>query len=120
MAALPLERHPVHGAWNYTLRPQPATDTQAPAVSEAGGPAQRRQAVLGLLADPRLTGMSTDQLQQLAARLAPPRLSAPRNDTAISAEAGPAAPPENSASHPCSTMPRVCCSPSSTNGRPAP
>jgi hypothetical protein len=71
MAALPLERHPVHGTWNYTLHPRPAADTHATAVGGAAGPAQRRQAVLRRLADPRLTGMSTGQLQQLAARLAP-------------------------------------------------
>ena len=70
MAALPLERHATHGTWNYTLHPRQASSGEAPA-GEAGGPAQRRQAILHRLADPRLTGMSTAHLQQLAARLAP-------------------------------------------------
>ncbi|MGW4662233.1 hypothetical protein [Streptosporangium sandarakinum] len=42
-----------------------------PPVSEGDGPAQRRQAMLHRLADSRLTGMSTAQLQQLATALAP-------------------------------------------------
>jgi transposase len=71
MAALPLERHPVHGTWNYTLRTQLATNTQVTPIGEASGPAQHRQAVLDRLANPRLTGMNTEQLARLAARLAP-------------------------------------------------
>ncbi|MBG0831681.1 ISAzo13 family transposase [Planomonospora sp. ID67723] len=71
-AALPLERHATRGNWNYTLRPA-STDEPADlrAVGEADGPAQRRQAMLGRLADARLTGMSLDRLEQLAAVLAP-------------------------------------------------
>jgi Rhodopirellula transposase DDE domain len=72
MAALPLERHATHGAWNYTLHPGHASGpAQTAPASESRGPAQRRQSVLTKLADPRLTGMSTAQLQQLAAALAP-------------------------------------------------
>jgi len=71
LQALPLQRHATHGVWNYTLHPHDVSGCTGPApVSEAGGPAQRRQAVLGKLADERLTGMSTTQLEQLAARLA--------------------------------------------------
>ncbi|WP_424532812.1 ISAzo13 family transposase [Sphaerisporangium viridialbum] len=71
-AALPLERHPVHGTWNYTLHARSAAGIpQTTAVGEAAGPAQRRQSMLQRLVDPRLTGLSTAQLQQLAARLAP-------------------------------------------------
>jgi biotin operon repressor len=70
--ALPLERHATHGVWNYTLRPHDVAGSAGFApVGEAGGPSQRRQAMLGKLADERLTGMSTAQLEQLAARLAP-------------------------------------------------
>jgi transposase len=70
--ALPIQRHAVHGAWNYTLHPQPASDsTQAVRVGVAGGPTQRRQAMLARLADPRLTGMTSTQLGRLAAALAP-------------------------------------------------
>ena len=72
MAALPLERHATHGAWNYTLRPQRASGSAETApAGESRGPAQRRQAMLGRLADPRLTGMTAAQLQQLTATLAP-------------------------------------------------
>jgi transposase len=72
LAGLPLERHATHGAWNYTLHPRrgPGPPGAAPA-SESGGAAQRRQAVLAKLADPRLTGMTAAQLEQLAAELAP-------------------------------------------------
>jgi predicted DNA-binding protein YlxM (UPF0122 family) len=69
--ALPLQRHATHGVWNYTLHPQDVSGSSISApVGEAGGPAQRRQAILGKLADERLTGMGTAQLEQLAARLA--------------------------------------------------
>lgn len=72
MAALPLEPHAMHTAWNYTLHPQRAWDSAETApAGESRGPAQRRQAMLGRLADPRLTGMSPAQLQQLTATLAP-------------------------------------------------
>ncbi len=70
MAALPIEQHATHGTWNYTLHPRQAATGAAPA-GEASGPARRRQAMLARLADPRLTGMSAAQLQQLAIRLAP-------------------------------------------------
>jgi Rhodopirellula transposase DDE domain len=70
--ALPLRRHATHSAWNYTLHPQPVfSSTQPEPVAEQDGPARRRQAMLGRLADPRLTGMTTTDLQQLAAVLAP-------------------------------------------------
>jgi hypothetical protein len=72
MAGLPLERHATRGSWNYTLHPRRVLSRAdvAPA-SESRGPAQRRQAVLGKLADPRLTGMTAAQLEQLTAALAP-------------------------------------------------
>jgi hypothetical protein len=70
-AALPLERHATHGTWNYTLYPRQASSREAAPAGEASGPARRRQAMLCRLGDPRLTGMSAAQLQQLAARLAP-------------------------------------------------
>ena len=72
MAALPLERHATRGAWNYTLHPRrvPGPADAAPA-SESGGAARRRRVMLATLADPRLTGMTAAQLEQLAAALAP-------------------------------------------------
>jgi len=70
--ALPLQRHATQSAWNYTLHPHPAaTSTQPEPVGEQDGPARRRQAMLGRLADPRLTGITSTDLQQLAAVLAP-------------------------------------------------
>ena len=71
-AALPLERHTTHGAWNYTLHPAAAT----PAVSEGttgqlASPARRRQQMLAKLNDERLTGMTSDGLACLCAALAP-------------------------------------------------
>jgi hypothetical protein len=69
-AALPLHRHPVHGDWNYTLHPESAPTEPAP-VGEQAGPARRRQAMLARLADPRLIGMTTTELDALAAVLAP-------------------------------------------------
>jgi DDE family transposase len=69
-AALPLHRHATHGDWNYTLHPAAPAIAPAP-VAEQAGPAERRQAVLARLADPRLTGMVTAELDALAAALAP-------------------------------------------------
>jgi hypothetical protein len=70
--ALPIQRHAVHGAWNYTLHPRPGSpSTQPMPLGEQDGPARRRQVMLGRLADPRLTGMTSSDLQQLAAGLAP-------------------------------------------------
>jgi predicted DNA-binding protein YlxM (UPF0122 family) len=70
-ATLPLQRHATHGTWNYTLLPQPATTTDVAAVGESGGPAGRRQAMLARLADPRLTGLTGTELDQLSNALAP-------------------------------------------------
>jgi transposase len=69
-ATLPLHRHTTHGTWNYTLHPQPAT-TEATPVGEAGGSAGRRQVMLGRLDDPRLTGMTSTELDRLSAAVAP-------------------------------------------------
>ena len=72
LATLPIQRHAVHGTWNYTLHPQPIGDT-APATPdrERGGAAQRRERMLDQLADLRLTGMTSTELERLAAALAP-------------------------------------------------
>lgn len=68
MAGLPLERHATHGTWNYTLRPgRVSSAADAAPVSESHGPAQRRQAMIAKLANPRLTGMTAAQPQQLEA-----------------------------------------------------
>jgi Rhodopirellula transposase DDE domain len=71
-AALPLEHHATHGAWNYTLHPAAGT----PSVSEGttgqrSSPAHRRQEMLAKLNDERLTGMTRAGLARLCATLAP-------------------------------------------------
>lgn len=85
--ALPLQRHATHGAWNYTLLPQPATATETVAVGESSGPTQRRQAMLARLADPRLTGMTNTELARLATQLAPTQ--AARTTSATPNSVGP-------------------------------
>ncbi len=85
--ALPLQRHATHGTWNYTLHPRPASsDSEPPPAGESGGPAARRQAVLSRLADPRLTGMSNVELDQLSAMLA--QLQAARTQQRYSEQRG--------------------------------
>jgi transposase len=72
LAALPIQPHAVHGAWNYTIHPRPASDTgQVVGGGAPDSPAQRRRAMLGQLADPRLTGLTSTQLHRLTAALAP-------------------------------------------------
>src|SRR5262245_29398658 len=71
-AALPLQRHATHGAWNYTLHPAAGS----PPVSEGtagqrSSPARRRQQMLAKLNDERLTGMTSADLACLYAALAP-------------------------------------------------
>jgi transposase len=70
--ALPLQRHTTHGTWNYTLHPQtiPGSTGAVPA-GEQGRPARHRPDMLGRLADPRLTGMTSTELEHLAVALAP-------------------------------------------------
>jgi hypothetical protein len=68
LKALPIAPHVERGTWNYTIHPA-EQDRQA-----AAGPGQRqraRAAALHDLADPRLTGMSRRELDELAAELAP-------------------------------------------------
>jgi hypothetical protein len=120
-AALPLERHATHGAWNYTLHPAAA----APAVSEGttgqlSSPAHRRQEMLAKLNDERLTGMTSAGLAACAPRWPHFRQPTPNRGTASSAKAVPGEPPGTSAPGRCSTTRRGCCSPSSTRGRSAP
>ncbi|AEH09105.1 MULTISPECIES: ISAzo13 family transposase [Protofrankia] len=68
---LPITSHPVRGKWNYTVHParsDGAVDSSG-AVDTAVVP--DRAATLVLLAHPRLTGMSTAEMDTLAAQLAP-------------------------------------------------
>jgi DNA-binding transcriptional regulator YdaS (Cro superfamily) len=69
LQALPLTAHPWHGAWNYTIDPPAATTTGAPSAVSAAAVEAHAQA-LELLADPRLIGMTRDELDRLVAELA--------------------------------------------------
>ena len=67
LRALPITAHAVHGAWNYSIAPADGT-AAAPRADERT--ASRTQ-TLAMLADPRITGMSSTELDMLRARLAP-------------------------------------------------
>jgi transposase len=67
LRALPIEAHTEHGDWNYTIAPRGG---QVVAVG-SDERVRARAAALDLLADRRLTGMSREQLDALAALLAP-------------------------------------------------
>jgi hypothetical protein len=67
IAALPMTRHRFHGDWNYTLRPgTESTPPQTPTQQQPAGQVPDRV----LLADPELTGMPREHLDELAATLA--------------------------------------------------
>ena len=71
-AALPLERHTTHGAWNYTLQPAAGTASAGEGTTgQPSSPACRRQEMLAKLGDERLTGMTSAELACLCAALAP-------------------------------------------------
>ncbi len=70
LEALPIERHETHGTWNYTIHPGDPSAHDAPASADRTRDAAR-EAALELLAEPVLTGMTRDELNTLAARLAP-------------------------------------------------
>ncbi|MDQ7904612.1 ISAzo13 family transposase [Phytohabitans sp. ZYX-F-186] len=62
MAAVPIARHAFHGDWNYTLHPQPT-------IGDAAHQPDRPAPDPALLSDPLLTGLSTQDLQQLTTDL---------------------------------------------------
>ena len=75
LAALPIQPHATHGAWNYTI--SPAAGPPSPQAGTSGPPAAaRRAAMLRILAHPRLTGMPRQELDALAHRLAPAQAAA--------------------------------------------
>jgi transposase len=68
MSALPVAPHAERGAWNYTIHPA------SPATADTAGPCDRHQdrgQALHALGDPRLTGMSREELAALTAAVAP-------------------------------------------------
>src|SRR5664279_2499451 len=68
---LPIQAHHDRGAWNYTILPATGNDGDAPLALRAEDRARSREQALAILADQRLTGMSTAELASLAALLAP-------------------------------------------------
>lgn len=69
LQALPITAHPWHGAWNYTISPPgPGSDSPPAADSTAASHARTRN--LQMLADPRLTGLTHDELERLTSQLA--------------------------------------------------
>jgi hypothetical protein len=68
MSTLPVAPHAERGAWNYTIHPA-SQDTQE--ASRPRGRDQDRARALRALADPRLTGMSREELAALTAAMAP-------------------------------------------------
>jgi transposase len=71
-AALPLQQHATHGAWNYTLHPAAGAPPVGEGTTEQrSSPAHRRQQMLAKLNDERLTGMTSAELASLCTALAP-------------------------------------------------
>jgi hypothetical protein len=75
MHALPLAPHAWCGSWNYTLSAARTNPEDTPAgqqiASDHGDRAQARTHALEVLSDPRFTGISRAELDELAADLAP-------------------------------------------------
>ncbi|MBB4752594.1 hypothetical protein BJ964_006755 [Actinoplanes lobatus] len=69
LQALPITAHAWHGAWNYTITP-PIPGSVPPPTTDSTTALQKRAQNLHRLADPRLTGMTRDELDQLAGELA--------------------------------------------------
>lgn len=68
LRSLPITPHDQHGRWNYTIAP--ATATGDCAINPSGRDHTRSQA-LAMLAAPRLSGMTSPELDELCALLAP-------------------------------------------------
>ncbi|ABG99074.1 conserved hypothetical protein (plasmid) [Rhodococcus jostii RHA1] len=67
LRALPIHPHAQCGTWNYTIEP-----THADAAPVPGRDRERERATaVAMLADPRLTRMTSAELNELTARLAP-------------------------------------------------
>jgi hypothetical protein len=67
LPGLPITAHADHSRWNYSIAPAGGTDA-APRADERTA---ARERTLQTLADPRLTGMNTGELEALRAQLAP-------------------------------------------------
>jgi transposase/DNA-binding transcriptional regulator YdaS (Cro superfamily) len=71
MDALPIQPHSWHGTWNYTIDPVTGRPVNGQPATTHHGPDHARSKALETLCDPLLTGMSRQELDALAARLAP-------------------------------------------------
>jgi hypothetical protein len=86
LKSLPIEPHAERGTWNYTIHPRGRDTDHAPGPS--AGTATERRRTLDLLADPRLTGMSRDDLTLLTETLTP-QLGALREERLHRSRGGP-------------------------------
>src|SRR5665647_1614223 len=68
LLSLPIRAHAHHGEWNYTIDPATA---EVVAPLRADDRSRSRAQALTLLGDPRLTGMTSTELDTLTAALAP-------------------------------------------------
>jgi DNA-binding transcriptional regulator YdaS (Cro superfamily) len=68
LRSLPIEPHDQHGSWNYTIASAGATGDCGISISDRD---HTRSQVLPMLADPRLSGMTSPELDALCAQLAP-------------------------------------------------
>jgi DNA-binding transcriptional regulator YdaS (Cro superfamily) len=67
MRSLPITPHEHRGSWNYTITPAGPRDQ----IVTTGDRDRDRAQALAMLADPRVAGMPSHELQALCARLAP-------------------------------------------------
>jgi Rhodopirellula transposase DDE domain len=111
MAALPLTAHDWHGAWNYTLRPEPPAPAPVPRFEDRTQPDDRAPAWLH---HPTLTGMSTPGSPACWPRSSSTSSTTPRSACTTSTLAS-----ASCAAGPCRCR-TGCWSPSSiTAGRPS-
>ena len=99
LAALPITAHSVHGRWNYSITPA-AIPADTPRADDR---AQARAQTQAMLADPRLTGMSSHAFERCAHGSPRRRRPGPSNTATSCAAAGASPPP--AAAAPCSPTP---------------
>ncbi|MER6161918.1 ISAzo13 family transposase [Streptomyces sp. NPDC001868] len=68
LRSLPITHHDQHGSWNYTIAPAGTTGDCTNNTSDRD---HTRSQVLAMLAEPRLSGMTSPELDALRAQLAP-------------------------------------------------
>jgi Rhodopirellula transposase DDE domain len=71
MQRLPIQPHPCRGTWNYTIHPAPADEASLDSRAAGGHRQHHRSQALAMLSDPLLTGIGRQELDALAASLAP-------------------------------------------------